>query len=135
MKNAFTKSAIVLAAALIAGAAFAADNGGLTREQVRAEYNQARANGTLPVNGEGQTAVAPKAATSALSREAVRADYYAARAAGTLPANGEGQEVRRQVRQEERQGTAPVAVSREAVKAEYYAARRAGTLPLNGERG
>jgi Domain of unknown function (DUF4148) len=131
MKNAFNKSALILAAGLTAGlfasASFAADTGAMSREQVRAEYNQARANGTLPAKGEGQTAAAPKVAPSTLTREAVRADYYAARAAGTLPANGEAQEVR--------QVAAPVTVSREAVRAEYFAARRAGTLPLNGERG
>lgn len=127
MKNTFAKSALVLAAALIAGSSFAADTGALTREQVRAEYNQARANGTLPVNGEGQTAAAPKVASSTQTRDAVRADYFAARQAGTLIPNGEGQEVRH--------AAAPATVSREAVKAEYYAARRAGTLPLNGERG
>ncbi len=135
MKNTFNKSALILAAGLTAGlfasASFAADAGALSREQVRAEYNQARTNGTLPANGEGQTAAAPKAIASTLTREAVRADFYAARAAGTLPANGEGQVVSQEVRQI----VAPVAVSREAVKAEYFAARRAGTLPLNGERG
>ena len=127
MKNTFTKSALVLAAALITGSSFAADTGAMTREQVRAQYNQARANGTLPANGEGQTAVAPKVAPSTLTREAVRAEYYAARAAGTVPPTGEGQEAKVAV--------APSVVTRDVVKAEYFAARRAGTLPLNGERG
>ena len=130
MKNTFNKSALVLAAGLTAGlfatASFAADAGAMTREQVRAEYNQARANGTLPVNGEGQ-AVVTKATRSELTRDAVRAEYFAARAAGTLPPTGEVQETR--------QVAAPVAVSREVIRAEYFAARRAGTLPLNGERG
>ena len=130
MKNTFNKSALIVAASLTAGlfasASFAADTGALTREQVRTEYKQARANGTLPVNGEGQTVVI-KATRSELTRDAVRADYFAARQAGTLPPTGEGQEVH--------QAAAPATVSREAVKAEYFAARRAGTLPLNGERG
>ena len=134
MKNAFNKSALVLAAGLTVGlvatASFAADTGALSRAQVRAEYNQARADGSLIPNGEVQIATpraTPRAAGTPLTRAAVRADYFAAREAGTLPANGEVQEVR--------QPAAPVAVSRAEVKAQYYAARRAGTLPLNGERG
>ena len=130
MKNTFNQSALIVAAGLTAGlfasASFAADAGAMTREQVRAEYYQARADGSLIPNGEDQTVVA-KVTRSGLTREAVRADYFAARQAGTLPPTGEGQEVR--------QAAAPAAVSREAVKAEYFAARRAGTLPLNGERG
>ena len=130
MKNTFNKSALILAAGLTAGlfanASFAADAGAMTRSQVRAEYNQARANGTLIPNGEGQSVVT-KATRSELTRDAVRADYFAARTAGTLPPTGEVQEIR--------QAAAPVAVSRDAVRAEYFAARRAGTLPLNGERG
>ena len=130
MKNAFNKSALILAAGLTAGrvatASFAADTGAPSRAQVRAEYNQARADGSLIPNGEAQIATARVTGTS-VTRAAVRADYFAARQAGTLPANGEAQEVR--------QPAAPVAVSRDEVKAQYFAARRAGTLPLNGERG
>ena len=129
MKNTFNKSALILAAGLFAGASFAADTNAtsaLSRDQVRAEYNQARANGSLTPNGEAQIAK-PRVTGTPLTREAVRADYVAARAGGTLAPTGEGQEVR--------QVATPVAVSREAVKAEYFAARRAGTLPLTGERG
>jgi hypothetical protein len=125
MTNTFTKSALVLAAALVAGSSFAADTGAVTREQVRAEFNQARANGTLPANGEGQTAIAPKVAPSTLTRQAVQAEYFAARAAGTLAPTGEGQEAKVAV--------APSVASRDAVRAEFYAARKAGTLPKNGE--
>ena len=130
MKNTFNKSALILAAGLTAGlfasASFAADSATLSRQEVRAAYAQARADGSLPPTGEGQTLIA-KATTSTLTRQAVRAEYFAARAAGTLAPTGEGQEAR--------QAATPVAVSREAVKAEYFAARRAGTLPLTGERG
>lgn len=130
MKTTFNKSALILAAGLTAGlfasASFAADTGALTREQVRAEYIQARADGSLIPNGEGRNVVT-KATRSELTRDAVRADYFAARQAGTLPPTGDGQEVRK--------AAAPTALSREAVKAEFFAARRAGTLPLNGERG
>ncbi len=106
MKNTFTKSALVLAAGLIAGSAFAA--------------------GTQPSSGEGQISYV-EATRSTLTREEVKAQYFAARQAGALPLNGEGQEMRVAV--------TPSVLSREAVKAEYFAARKAGKLPLNGERG
>ena len=126
--NAKAVSSFALTAAMLAvsSAAFSGDMGGLTRDQVRAAYNEARASGSLPSNGEAQT-VTVKASTSTLTRAAVRAEYYAARAAGTLPPTGEGQQVRAV--------PAPSALTREAVRAEYIRARMAGTLPLTGERG
>jgi Domain of unknown function (DUF4148) len=129
MKNTFNKSALILAAGLTAGlfasASFAAGAGGLTREQVRAEYLQARAAGTLPPTVDGQIVVA-KATRSELTREAVIADYVAARAAGKLPPTVDGQIV---VTKAPSSG-----LTREAVIADYVAARAAGTLPPGGER-
>ena len=119
----FALTAVLLA---MSTAAFSADNGALTREQVRAEYTQARTNGTLPATGEGLIGyVKPSAST--LTREAVQAEYFAARMAGTLQPNGEGQ-VAHVV-------SAPSTLTREAVQSEYYMARMAGTLPPTGERG
>lgn len=121
-------ASFALTAALLAmsSAAFSADKGALTREQVRAEYAEARANGTLPPNGEGQINHV-KPATSTLTRAAVQAEYFAARAAGLLPPTGEGQQVTTVY--------APSSLTRDAVRAEYFQARMAGTLPPSGERG
>ena len=122
MKNTFNKSALILAVGLIAGSSFAADTGSLTREQVRAEFFAARANGTLPPNGEGQV-LTVKPSTSTQTREGVQAEFYAARQAGTLTPNGEGQEARVAV--------APSGVTRIAIMAEYIVARKSGLLPKN----
>ena len=122
MKNTFNKSALILAVGLIAGSSFAADKGSLTREQVRAEFFAARANGTLPPNGEGQV-LTVKPSTSTQTREGVQAEFYAARKAGTLAPNGEGQEARVVV--------APSDVTRMAVMADYIVARQSGLLPKN----
>ena len=122
MKNTFNKSALVLAVGLIAGSSFATDMGSLTRDQVRAEYFAARANGTLPPNGEGQVLTAERS-TGTLTREEVRAEYFAARKAGTLTPNGEGQEARAAV--------APSEVTRTAVMADYIVARKSGIVPKN----
>ena len=122
MKNTFNKSALILAVGLIAGSSFAADKGSLTREQVRAEFFAARANGTLPPNGEGQMLTA-KRSISTQTRKGVQADFSAARKAGTLTPNGEGQEARVVVVRSD--------VTRVAVKADYIAARKAGLLPKN----
>ena len=122
MKNTFNKSALILAVGLIAGSSFATDKGSLTREKVRAEFAAARANGTLPPNGEGQMLTA-KRSISTQTRKDVQADFSTARKAGTLTPNGEGQEARVVV---VRSG-----VTRMAVKADYIAARKAGLVPKN----
>ena len=121
-------TSFALTAALLAmsSAAFSGDMGALSRDQVRAAYSEARANGTLQPNGEGQVAIV-KTSPSSLTRDAVRAEYFAARTAGTLQPTGEGQEAR--------VASAPSSLTREAVKAEYFHARMAGTLPPTGERG
>ncbi len=124
MKSVFTKSALVLAMGLVAGASFAADSTPVSREQVRAAYLQARADGSLPATGEAQLSTL-KPATISLSRDAVRADYRAARLSGTVAPTGEAQEIVAKA--------APSAVTRDAVKAEYFAARKAGTLSRTGE--
>lgn len=121
-------ASFALTAAMLAmsSAAFSADKGALTRDQVRAEYVAARMAGTLPPTGEAQIVMA-KLTPSALTRDAVRAEYFAARAAGALPPTGEIQQARAV--------PAPSALTRDAVRAEYFLARMAGTLPLTGERG
>ena len=126
--NVKSVASFALTAALLAmsSAAFSGDMGALSRDQVRAAYTEARANGTLPANGEGQISYV-KPSTSTLTRAAVQADYFAARMAGTLQPTGEGQEAR--------VVSAPSSLTREAVKAEYFHARMAGTLPPTGERG
>ena len=122
MKNTFNKSALIVAVGLIAGSSFATDTGSLTREQVRAEFLAARANGTLPPNGEGQVLTAERS-SSTQTRESVQADFFAARKAGTLTPNGEGQEARAVV--------APSYVTRIAVMADYIVARKSGIVPKN----
>jgi hypothetical protein len=126
MKLKFTATALILASGLIASTSFAADSGTLTREQVRAEYFQARAEGSLPQVGEGQLNNI-KSAPSTLTREAVMTEYFAAEKAGTLPQVGEGQ--LNNIK------SAPSTLTREAVMAKYFATEKAGTLLRVGERG
>jgi hypothetical protein len=84
MKNTFAKALFVAAMPFAVGAAFADDitpeprqaASTVSREQVRAELDKARAAGEL-VSGE-QTFVAKDAARSTVSREQVRADAIAA---------------------------------------------------------
>jgi hypothetical protein len=126
MKTKFVTSALILASGLIAGTSFAADNVALSREQVRADYIQARAEGSLPAMGDAPVFYV-KAAPSTLTRDAVTAEYVAAQKAGTLPAQGDRQVV--VVKSEHS------TLTRAAVRAEYVAARLGGTLPQVGERG
>ncbi len=124
MKSTFAKSIVVLAATLVAGVSFAGDRAALTREQVRTEYLQAMAQGTLAPTAEGHVAMI-KPSASKLTREAVQAEYFAARMAGSLPVLSEGQ-----------QATAPAVKSnltREAVQADYIMALKAGTLRMTQE--
>ena len=121
-----TSFALTAALLVMSSAAFSGDRGALSRDQVRAAYSEARANGTLPPNGEGQTTYV-KPSTSTLTRQAVQAEYFAARMAGTLQPTGEGQEARAV--------SVPTSLTRDAVRAEYFRSRMAGTLQLNGERG
>lgn len=116
-------SSFALTAALLAmsSTAFSGDKGALSRDSVRAAYFEARDNGSLIPNGEGQIATV-KASSSSLTRDSVRAEYFRARAAGTLPPRGEGQQVSA--------AEASSSLTREAVRAEYFDARMAGTLPL-----
>ena len=95
MKTHYATTALALATALIAGSGFAAEGGALSREQVRAEFLQARADGTLvPVNEQGM--LPAMAIPSSVTRAAVMADtlaasksakpYFANRSAEFLPA-------------------------------------------------
>lgn len=67
----------------------AIDHKPLTREQVRAEYVQARAEGRLPSSGEVGYVPPVTSSTSSLTRAEVRAEFFRARALGLLPATGE----------------------------------------------
>jgi hypothetical protein len=125
MKTRFVTSALIIATGLIAGSSFAADNSGLTREQVRAAYFQARADGSLPAVGERQENV-NRYAPSTLTRAEVMAEYFAAQKAGTLPAVGERQVTTIQ--------SAPSTLTRDEVMSEYFAAQKAGILHV-GELG
>ncbi len=125
MKSTFAKSMVVLAAGLMAGATFAADGSALTREQVRADYAQARAEGTLLPQAEGHVAIVQANTTPGMNREAVQAAYLVARKAGTLPTVNEGQPSNPM--------TTATNLTREAVKADYFSARKAGTLPSTHE--
>ncbi|PZP91383.1 MAG: hypothetical protein DI587_35595 [Variovorax paradoxus] len=67
----------------------AANDKPLTREQVRAEYLQARAEGRLPPTGELGYVPPVSSGTSSLTRAEVHASFLRARAEGLLPATGE----------------------------------------------
>jgi Domain of unknown function (DUF4148) len=89
---------IVAALGTVAGAAQAAEADGdqwlqaavatKSRDQVNAELQQARRDGTTGASGSSYKWLAR--ATSVAQREDVRAEFRRARAAGTLPAGGEG---------------------------------------------
>ena len=135
-------SAIVLAVAAVAsGSAFAAD-GGLSRDQVKAELAAAQRAGNVIANGEtGALAkdmfpsLYPAAqATASLSRDQVKAELAAAQRAGNVMANGEtGQTV---ADLNPAQFAVPVlAKTRADVKAELIQAQRTGDIVINGETG
>ncbi|CAN7766159.1 DUF4148 domain-containing protein [Pseudorhodoferax sp. LjRoot39] len=86
-----TRFVLVATLGLLAavGQAQAMDHQPLTREQVRAEYLQARAEGRLPPTGEVGYVPPVTSGTSSLTRAEVRAEFLKARAMGTLPATGE----------------------------------------------
>ena len=67
----------------------AIDHKPLTREQVRAEYLQARAEGKLPPTGKVGYVPPVTSSTSSLTRAEVRAEFFRARSLGLLPATGE----------------------------------------------
>jgi hypothetical protein len=123
MKNSLIATALILSSSLIAGSAFAAEDGPLTREQVIASVLQARADGTLlPINDKG--VIRAKAAPSSLTREQVQASVLQARADGSLlPINDKGVI---------RAKAAPSAVTRVAVRAEAIVAARVHTQDFGG---
>ena len=136
-------SAIVLAVAAVAsGSVFAAD-GGLTRDQVKAELAAAQRTGNVIVNSESGAlakdmfpSLYPVAYSTAegLSRDQVKAELVAAQRAGNVIANGEsGQTVA-----ELNPARFPATVStktRAEVKAELAEAQRTGDIVINGETG
>lgn len=99
MKTPFSATALILTSALIGSTGYAAtstpvmrisedtpptpySDSGLTRAQVRAEYLQARKDGTLPRYSEANE---PTPITSSgLTRDQVRAEYFQALKDGTL---------------------------------------------------
>ena len=125
MKNAFTTTALILAAGLTAGASFAADSAPRSRADVRAEVLEARVNGTLPVisDAEGQRTQAWQ--SGKLTRAEVKAEYFQAQKDGTLRPIAVAADVYEKF--------TPSTLTRAAVKAEYFQAQKAGTLPSIGE--
>ena len=135
-------SAIVLAVAAVAsGSVFAAD-GGLTREQVKAELAAAQRTGNVFANSETGLLAKdmfpsqyPAAySTAEVSRDQVKAELAAAQRSGNVIANGEsGQTVA-----ELSPARFPAAVSaktRAEVKEELALAQRTGAIVFNGETG
>lgn len=113
---------IAFATLALIGFAAQAQNASPTREQVRAEFFQARAQGKLPGFGEAGSWPDPVPASRALTRAEVLQDL---RVNGPFP-SGEGSLTGVQ------QMTGSM-TSRTEVRAQAIAAMRAGTLP-GGER-
>jgi hypothetical protein len=65
-------------------AAYAAAPSTLTRAEVTAEYQRARAAGELPITGYETAYTVKKPAATTLTRAAVQAEYFRARQAGEL---------------------------------------------------
>lgn len=135
-------STIVLAVTSLAwGSAIAAD-GGLTRDQVKAELAAAQRTGNVIVNSESSAlakdvfpSLYPVAyATEGLSRAQVKAELAAGRQAGNVIVNGEtGQTIA-----ELNPAQFPATLStktRAEVKAELAEAQRTGDIVINGETG
>lgn len=87
MTNRFITAAL-LSTTLLATNSFAANAMPLSRDQVRAAYQQAKADGSLIPAGE-VSAPDFKLAPSVRSRSEVRAEYLAAQKNGTLTRSGE----------------------------------------------
>ena len=87
MTNRFITAAL-LSATLLASNSFAANAMPLSRDQVRAAYQQAKADGSLLPAGE-VSAPDFKLLPSVRTRDEVRAEYLAAQKHGTLARNGE----------------------------------------------
>lgn len=119
MNTKLLTSALIVAAGLAAGSSFAQNAPVLTRDQVSAQYVQARAQGTLAPTGEVQfQAVAPTASSSGLSRDAVHSAVLQAASNGALAQRGEGADIGYVA------ATAPSTVTRASVRAEArYAVR------------
>ena len=135
-------SAIVLAVATVAsGSVFAAD-GGLTREQVKAELAAAQRTGNVIANSEtGALAkdvfpnLYPVAySTADVSRDQVKAELAAAQRAGNVIANGESGQTVAELNPARFPATASTK-TRAEVKAELAEAQRTGDIVINGETG
>ena len=143
--NRKTLSALALAVATLASvpAAFAADTGALTREQVRAALAEARRTGDLVDGDTGQklnqifpNAYPKQAAAQGLSREQVKAELAEARRTGDLIGNGEsGQKLNEMYPGRYSKKVAAEGLTREQVKAELAEARRNGELVADSESG
>ena len=126
--------------ALVAGTAFAQE--GKSREQVRAEFEQARRNGDLLVTGEiGQPenqlhpARYPAQAAASKSREEVRAELAQAQREGDVIAGESGLALNQLYPARYPGHTMVASRSRAEVKAEVIEARRNGDLMAAGELG
>ena len=126
--------------ALVAGTAFAQE--GKTREQVRAEFEQARRSGELLVTGElglreNQLYPAryPAQAAAGKSREQVRAEFVQAQREGDLIAGESSLALNEQYPARYPGHTMVASRSRAEVKAEVIEARRNGELMAAGELG
>jgi len=127
-----TRQFIGLAAlALAVGSAFA-DEGSLSREQVRQDVIAARKAGTLIPAGQGVTPGYPTAASRGymLSRAQVKADVLEARADRQLAPAGEGSPENRVYAQAV---AAPSTLTRAEMKQEVLEARANGELIPAGE--
>lgn len=113
---------IAFAALAFVGLAAQAHNAPHTRDQVRAEFFEARAQGQLPGFGEAGSWPEPAAVGRALTRAEVLEDL---RVHGPFP-SGEGSSMGVQQK-------AGSMISRAEVREQAIAAMRAGTLP-GGER-
>ncbi len=126
MNTKLLTSALIVAAGFAAGSSFAQNAPVLTRDQVTAQYIQAREQGNLAPTGEVQfQAKAPSASTSGLTREAVHSAVLQANRNGALAERGEGADIGYVA-------SGPSTTTRAAVRAEARYAVRHGLI-VGGE--
>ncbi|WP_425258813.1 DUF4148 domain-containing protein [Rubrivivax sp. RP6-9] len=137
--NSLRTLSIALAAATLFGNPALSQEGGLTREQVRAELAEARRNGDLRTGGETGLRMRDKfpglypaepAAPAPKSRQQVRRELEQARADGSMTLAGETGLTEAELAPH-RFAARPAlfAKTRDEVKAELATARRLGDMP------
>ncbi|MEP6940900.1 MAG: DUF4148 domain-containing protein [Rudaea sp.] len=135
-------SSLLVLSTLCAGVAHAQTS--ITREQVKAEFAQARRDGNLVPAGEGVTlrqmhperyASAPEAA--ARTRAEVKAEYQEAVRTGDIVASGDSGLKLNEINPRAYPATsfAGVGKTREEVRLEFAEARRTGDIVAAGEGG